>query len=577
MTTGTDHNLDDLRRRMSEGVAVMRRRWRIALTVAGFIGATAFWSSNYVQRVYTASTLFERRDDAVLRNLIHSNSPYSFDQLRSNIVLDMTGSRALANAAITVGLASPADFASQGALTEEEASTLTRVLGPHGLETHVQLLSSSPSLDTISVECSATDPNLARNFAIAIRDNYIGATRDRIADVLQRSQSFFKSELERHQEHAHHTAELISQRWSEMPGLDLTNPTAISARLDQLRSDRDQLTQRAASLEAEISARHAFLAQIAEAAGREAGAEVTANQPLRAASSTDPTLAAAIRTTEMEIQDAQARHRMTEAHPTVRGLQLKLDALRELEVAAIAQAVPTAEPGLRPDDVWLGQQMRVQMELDALNAQLANVLADRNRAVQSFDEFELIANDFAQQTGDVRELQSQLEQHTATVRVWRDHLAQLERVMAAQQEQRGTLFTLVEEPRRYALPTSPNAASVVALCSGCGFAAALLIIALLELLDRSLRTSSQVTQSIGIPIIECIATIDTPRERARRARSRAVWTPVLFTAALALSVAGGLAYLSLTNPTLHERAMKKLTALSPIQLTVTPQAEVGGS
>ena len=91
-----------------------------------------------------------------------------------------------------------------------------------------------------------------------------------------------------------------------------------------------------------------------------------------------------------------------------------------------------------------------------------------------------------------------------------------------------------------------------------------------ELLDRSFRSIGQVTRVLGIPVLECVGTIATPRELRRQRISRLIWTPVVSVLVLALLTSASLAYVSLENPALHHRAIAKLDgALSAIGAPLT--------
>jgi len=101
-------------------------------------------------------------------------------------------------------------------------------------------------------------------------------------------------------------------------------------------------------------------------------------------------------------------------------------------------------------------------------------------------------------------------------------------------------------------------ASVFVVCSGLGLAAATLLVALAELFDRSFRSVGQVTRVLGIPVLECIGTMSTPRERRRTAVRRLVWTPTLTMLVLSLVASAALAYTSLMMPAVHADAMRRV-------------------
>jgi hypothetical protein len=259
---------------------------------------------------------------------------------------------------------------------------------------------------------------------------------------------------------------------------------------------------------------------------------------------------------------------MTNEHPTVKALRRKLDNLRAARDAVLlppaaadadALARSDAAQQLREvDPVLAGQRLRVELELDALRAQLE--LADQHlRGAQSrVEQFAGLYERLLQGRDEAQQLRDQLDQDTATASVWREHLAQLERILAAESEQRGTQFVLVEEPKESEHATKPRASAIFIVCLGCGLAAAALLMALAELLDRSFRSAGQVTRALGLPVLECIGVINTPRVRRRRLARRLLWTPTVCILVGALLLTSSLAYTSLEHPNLHRRAIARL-------------------
>jgi len=566
MAAHQDRALDDLRNNLHEYARMLRRRWRLGLLGVCVVGSVAFWISQYVPRQYGAATIFERRDDVVLRNLIHANSPYSFEQLKSSIKLDMTGSRALAEAAVSIGLL-PADaLTSETALTNTEMRQLSQALRQYDLTARVSLVQSSPSLDTIELRCSGNNPEVARQFVIALRDNYIQRTYSRISEILTGTREFFEQEVDRFQARVTDASQRLQEQFDQFPGVDPSDPASAGTRLETLRGEHLRLTQRQAELEAQIDARERFLTSGALTAAAEPEPEAVAEAP-PALPETDSAIDQAIKQVEQQLADAIVVKRMTSEHPEVLAMQRKLENLRAardaahtpLATARAETAKPTATEQLRKKDpVMAGQRLRVELELDSLRSQLAIANRHVDDSQVRLSEFTVLYERLLENSDDLRQLQDATQQDIATAGVWRQHLSQLERVMAAESEQRGTQFALLEEPTETTRAIRPRAISIFVVCLGCGLAAAALMIALAELFDRSFRSAAQVTRSLSLPVLECIGVLNTPKVQRRQFLTRLAWTPAMFILLVSLFGTASLAYASLERPDLHRQAVTRL-------------------
>jgi uncharacterized protein involved in exopolysaccharide biosynthesis len=580
-----DRVFDELRSTVHEYTRILRRRWRLALLGGCVISSIAFWVSQYVPRQYSTTTIFERRDDAVLRNLIQSNSPYSFEQLKSSITIDMTGSRALAEAAVSIGLL-PADaITSEQALSNPELRRLDEALSAHNLETSVRLLHSSPSLDTIELSCRASDPKIASRYVVALRDNYIRRTRDRITGILSGTRDFFAEESQRFQQRVNAAERQLQEPFAQFPGVDPTDVVSVGARLEDLRTEHLRGAERKAEIQAQITAREQFLASALPSASVEAPAEPPRAPPAPPIlPNTGSAIDRAINQVEQELADAIVVRRMTEEHPTVRALRRKLESLHAARHATLG---PTAEADsaagtesdaarrLRQrDPVLAGQRLRVELELDALRPQLRIAEQRLEESQVRVDRFAALYARLLDGSDKMQQLRDRLEQDATTAAVWQQHLARLERILAAESEQRGTQFALVEEPKRNMKAVRPRAAAVFIVCVGCGLAAAALLLALTELTDRSFRSAGQVTRALGLPVLERIGVINTPRVRRQQLLRRLAWTPALWILLAAVSANASLAYASLEYPDLHRRAIAKLDrAMEAVGLPPTSLAQ----
>jgi uncharacterized protein involved in exopolysaccharide biosynthesis len=560
-----DRPMEDLRNTIGEYARMLRYRWRPALVGLGLVAAAAFWCSQFLPRRFSVSTIFERRDDAVLRNLLNNNSPYSFDSLKSTLAMDLTGSRAMAEAAVAVGILTPAAIPAEGALTDVALRALDDTLAAHGLRASVQMLQSTPSLDTIKLSCEARDPDLAQQYVTCLRDRYISQTRDRITEVLRSTQDFFRGEVERFQQQLADTNLALAEPFKDFPGLDPTDTAAAGSRLEVLRNERERLLERKTELEAQLATREQFLADVPD----ELDLAVHTRGPSTAELQFQRSIDAGLAKIDQEIAEAMALRRMTAEHPTIRALQARREALcaardglarHELAQPAPEQAPAAADAETRRDSP---QRLRVELELEALRRQLAAVQANFERADERARRFAGLFEQLLNNGDGVRELRDQASTQSATIATWREHLLQLDRILAADSEQRGTIFAVVEEPKNAGRPVAPRIGPVFAVCTGSGLAVAALIVALLELLDRSFRSTAQVARALGIPVLEAIGVVPTPRVRRRRWMSRMVWAPALVVLLGLLLSSGALAYVSLEHPRAYRTALARMDAVLP--------------
>jgi uncharacterized protein involved in exopolysaccharide biosynthesis len=562
--TASQHNqaFDDLRNTVHECVRVARQRWRPALVGFALLGAAAFWYSQYLPREYAAATVFQRRDDPVLQNLVAANSPYGFEHLKTTLTLDTTGSRALARAVECAGLAPAGTFASEGALSDIERQSLDEVTRRYGLRPGVTLLQNSSSLDTIQVSVAANDPGVARDVATAIRENYIAETRDRIWQVLVRTREFFTAEVARLQQQAGQADEQMHAGFEAFPGLDPTDTVALGTRLETLRIQRSDAFQRRAELEAQITAREQFLLSAASLY-TDAVADPAAppGTPLRRAV-VDPAVDKAIADVRAQIFECMAVKRMTAEHPAVKSLQGRLEAMEELRQSLAAAPDPESQPavaGLSPvQREWQSQKLRVGLELDSLQRQMEVARKQFEESDARVEQFAALYDRIVSQGDGLRQLREKHGSAVSELGVWQGHLARLERVLSAETGDRGTRFTLIEEPKDNTTPVKPRLNTVFLVCLALGLAAATLVVALAEIFDRSFRSVSQVTRSLGVPVLECIGVIGTPRERRRRWLSRVVWVPALTVLVGALVTTAALAYASLTQPALFDSTLRQV-------------------
>lgn len=544
---------DELRSAFARYAAVLRRRWPAGAIALGLVGSISFWCSQYLPRQYHAATVFERRDDAVLQNLVSQNSPYGFDHMKSSLTLDTTGLRAQADAAMAIGILPPGSLAPAGALSESETRDLRAALGRLAISPSVRLTNSSAGMDVIELSVDANSPGAARRFVVALRDRYIARMRQQIRDVLNHARDFFEGELDQRRADAARATDAIDAQFGDIPDLHSRDPLTVATRLESLREENARLDEELAQLDAQISARRDFLTTMKS--------EPVAAAPAAGAAPTTPEeagLQRAIRDVENQISDAIVVKHMTAEHPTVQALRRKLDALKavrdELQAgrtAAASPPPPEAAPAAPPPRSPL--TLQVTLELDTLMRQREVIGSRLDEARSRYDQFSALSQKLTDGQGVMREMEDRVNEANASTAVWRQRLAQLEQIAAAESEERGTRFTLLEEPLTAVQPRSPRLAAIFTVCIGLALSAAVALMMLLELLDRSVSDPQRAVRAAGAPILETIGEIATPRMvRARRLR-RLIWSPALLLQLVLLALSASLALASFVFPSAHHR------------------------
>ncbi len=593
MGTQQGQAFEDLRNTVSECTRIVRQRWRLAAIGLSIVASVAFWYSQYLPREYSAQTLFERRDDVVLQNLVRKNSPYGFEHLKTTMKMDMIGSRAMARALANVGLVPADQIKLDGALTETERGLVDAAVGRYRLQPEIGLLHSTSSLDTIRLTCHANDPIVARKVVVALRDGYIEHVRTRIREILEGTKAFFEEEVANIRRRVQQADERLLAQTAEFEGLDPTDLVSAGNRLEMLRSRRDTLFQEKAGLEADIAAREAFLenAPVPYALQEETPTSqpvAVKDQALGRPSAAEAKLDEAIEATQSAIINALTARRMTWDHPHVQMLVMRRESLEELkkslaelgpdDIGLIADTAPPPPPEPKVTEEfrqWQAQQQRVRVELAGLRERLE--VADRQltEAEDRLMRFESLYTRMLDEDDEYRRMLQERNAAASEVSVWQSHLISLKRVLVAESGQRGTQFSLLEEPIDVMRPTRPRVASIFVVSSGLGLAAAALLVALAELFDRSFRSVGQVTRVLGVPVLESIGVIPTPRERRHRMMTRLIWAPVLSVLLMLLMATAGLAYTSLAMPRVYEKAMKHVDSVlgATGMMSLSPLAE----
>jgi uncharacterized protein involved in exopolysaccharide biosynthesis len=550
----TEPGRSDPRRTFNEVLRVVHQRQRVFLVPFCLTITVALLASHYIPRSYTASTIFERRDDVAIADLVRQNSPHSFDTIRRSLELDMKGP-----AAVVAAVADVAGQASAGQTYAGESLPVDLVERQEFVaslieEINLKMLEKSNHLDLIEVSCRGRDPVLAQQLTNGLRDGYVERTRQRITSVLEDAKGFFEAQTAKHQETVERLEGQIVTMEEEYPGVRPGEPVTVYTQLTTLENKRDQLESKKRELEAKIGAHQRFLDNfgslpVVDSSGRLVGGPPGALDRRRLR------MEAQINEVRDEITDLMTVRQMTAQHPTVVALNQKLGHLQSQLVGLAATSQPAENDAMAvalvdPESAaWLSQRGAIEMELEAAREILAATEAEWQAIDERISATHKLQGSVVDRRQSYRSNLAALDRAKADLAVWRGNLERVSRHLTAEQQQRGIQFATIEEAGLNLRPVWPRASTVFVLALVLGVAAGSGCVALAELLDRSFRTAGQLRRSLNLPVLESVSEIVTPALRRRRLVGQLVIGPAIAVALMvSLVVAGTATYLRLERP-----------------------------
>lgn len=555
----------DLQQVLARVLAILsHRRWAFIFPLlTGTL--LALLISLYLPRRYVLSTLFERRDDVVITNLVSNNSPYSFETLRRSLNVDLVGYNALTEAVESLGLDRDLPRDANGELTPEGKAAKTAMIGGFARQLEVTLAEKSTYLDLIDLRYTGPNPRLGTQLVARLKDNYIKRTRERIAHILTKSHDFFSQEAGKRRERvAKMQAELLLTA-VQHPGVDPNDPTILDQRLLAETQTVEDLERRRTEIQSKLATCEEYLQQINGTPAHGATSRPAMLLPNTVPNPRRQRLAQEIEKVEAEIADARALKKMTDLHPTVVGLRQKLETLqREAEgVPAVLPAEQRVFPDAPVNSPLDAERRRVQMEMKSLTDAMKQLEPDIARHQKEKTRLEEEKGNLFERRQSYVIAEQALQSAKSDLQVWEGHVETISRVMTAEVESRGIQFATVDDARRPAKPISPTLFGVllVSLATGVGLGVATLF--LCEILDRSFRNAHRVRQALGIPVLETIGEIRVGRSPRWISCGRIM--PLLASAeGLMVLGAGFLAYLSVEKPLVYEQVAAHAATVWPL-------------
>ncbi len=368
--------------------------------------------------------------------------------------------------------------------------------------------------DAFKVAFTGNDPRTVMKVAERLSTLFIEeSSRDREV-LIEGTDSFLESQLDQARtrliDHEKKLEAYRRQYAGELPSQTESNIQAVQNIQLQVRAlvdgiDRDQ--ERRLSLERQ-------LADLQQQTASGTAAVTAAPAP----DSTQAKLDAA------RTQLASMRLTMKEEHPDVQRLEHVIrDLEQKAETEALAAPVSSAARGMSPAQV-AGQRRAadVQGQIEQLTQQIARNQAEAERLRGTATEYQRRAE--AAPTRET-ELISLNRDYNTLQGVYSSLLGKKEAAnIAANLERRqiGEQFNLLDPARIPERPFSPNRSRLNLIGMAAGLAIGLGLIALLEYRDVTLRTDTEVTSVLSLPVLAVVPLMRSAAERRRHVRFRVV-------------------------------------------------------
>jgi polysaccharide chain length determinant protein (PEP-CTERM system associated) len=350
---------------------------------------------------------------------------------------------------------------------------------------------------SIDIAFRASDPQLAARVANEFVNRVLAENVQARTDRASGTVAFFDEEVQRlTQEIDTIAARIVQYKQANQNAL----PTNLGSRQDELKTLRDRAFAREGQRRTLEEQRRTLQQAL------EVGATVITGDGQRTAGEAE--------LGRLRAQLVQQRATLAESHPTIRQLTARIAAL-EASIATPASA-PGATPAVEGGAGTSGQAATTLAQIERVEQQLTEL--DRQAEVEDARAAELERSIAA--TPAVELGLGNLERAYATLQVQfreatvKQSQAQIgERLEATQQAER---FEVLEQAIPPETPSSPNRPRIIAAGTALSLALGLAMAALVELLNRVVRTARDIERHFGLHPIVTIPYIASRREESRR-------------------------------------------------------------
>lgn len=565
-----DRPLAEIRKSIHDALRIVSlHRWAFFIPFS-LIASVAFLGSLYLPRTYTASTTFDRRNDPVIMNLPMSPGAASFSHFRSTMERDLTSVPNIAESVEKAGLTKDFEHDAEGKLTPKGERQRNSLAASLASTLSISKISPNEQLDIITITYTGPDATIGKSLVEQLKKVYVARTMVWVGDFLRAQRDYLVKQSTEALEELRAAQREETRVRLENPHFDPNDPGGLITRVAQLEIERRELDLRRLEYEAELTALDTMLATTQAQSHTPATSALPADYG--AMIMTTPRalrLQGQLATMIKEIDNLRDTRGMTDEHPQIKVLLADIKKVEgELdEVRAMGQPAAPAEAEqavasvpIEPQQMppyWNAELARLKVQIEAQKSKIKDVdlrietneaaiteLRDARQVIYQSQEVFVAA---IENVSKSKQKYNQLESAVAAI----------DPTIKATEQGRLIQFSEGQPSRATPIPIKPKAQTIVFLALFAGAIAGAIFVIIAEVFDHVFRTSTQVSRSLGIPILEAIDEIVTTTDRRKHLIRNAVVAPIFFLLFAALAGGTGmLAYLSIEQPWTYEKIMK---------------------
>ena len=527
-------------------------------------------------RTFQASTTFERGEDMLMLNLPLGPGTGSFQHYRTTMRKDILSDDVLAEAVEKLGWVdadAPGMRDAEGEWTPAGMKAKMAIIAAFRGRVKVSTSSPSEHIDYVTLTYTGPDVEAGKKLIDAAKAAYITQTMVKISESLYTRHAYFEDLVAGLQQDLNDAKQRRNKLRFDHPRLDPMNPGWINQQIMNAEAELKQFEARRAEYEEDLGIeRQSMQTKFAKMMDAPSALAIgVLGEALAPSIAEANQIRGQLLEIAQEITTLKTGRGMTDAHPDIIELAAQRERLKERlgavldqpqEVVASAdpqvQVVPPASVALPDDDALmsaLGPAANVR--LTSLNRRIRDIELSIDRT--STTKVQLLK---AQRTlTPFQESYGRIETEIAGIksrlRGNQDKKQAFEPALAAIRDGKHIYFKKLKPASGGSTPVSPKtqATFVLALLAGLGAGAVFVVLA--EVFDHIYRNASQISRSLGLPVLETIDEIVTSSDRRRLLLKRMVFTPMAVGVALcATGTSASLAYLSIERPWTFERIMR---------------------